>query len=57
MDISQVMGFTAEELEQILLNGCDTQGNTLVTDCELARESNSYYCISWMPIAAFLSFH
>lgn len=63
MDISQVMGFTAEELEQILLNGCDTQGNTLVTDCELARElaesiveAVKLYPVNEMCVISIMSF-
>ena len=63
MDISQVMGFTAEELELILLNGRDTQGNILVTDYELARElaesiveAVKLYPVNEMCVISIMSF-
>ena len=63
MDISQVMGFTADELEQILLNGRDTQGNQLITDDELARElaegvieAVKVYPVNEMCVISIMSF-
>lgn len=63
MDVSQVMGFTADELEQILLNGSDAQGNILVTDDELARElaegvveAVKVYPVNEMCVISIMSF-